>query len=208
MYLYERACRKFRHNKIMWKEYLEYLVKTKSMQKLNKVVSNAVLIHPDVLDFWLIGVYSELDMKGNLFSSRNLMLQALRVNENSSKFYTAYLRFEVRFLEKLMQRRDILAGPKAQEKGLDFIDESDGDNDKDGQQGEIKPGEEENLVKIVVSNLVRKFGKDAILLKEAKKILKSSKHITSETLMIISKAYDELKTQDPLSVLNQVYEGV
>ena len=67
-------------------------------------------MHPDTLDFWLIGAYSELDMKGNLFSSRNLMRQALRVNENEPKFYTEYLKFEVKFLDKLMQRREILNG--------------------------------------------------------------------------------------------------
>ena len=31
MHLYDRACRKFRQNKILWKEYLEFLVKTKSI---------------------------------------------------------------------------------------------------------------------------------------------------------------------------------
>jgi U3 small nucleolar RNA-associated protein 6 len=73
-YLYDRACRKFKMNKIIWKEYLHVLVKCKSIQKLNVVVSKAVQIHPDELQFWLVGIYCELDMKGNLFSSRNLML--------------------------------------------------------------------------------------------------------------------------------------
>ena len=39
MHLYDRACRKFKQNKILWKEYLEYLVRTRSLQKLNRVVS-------------------------------------------------------------------------------------------------------------------------------------------------------------------------
>ena len=42
MHLYDRACRKYKQNKILWKEYLEYLVRTKSFQKLNRVVSQAV----------------------------------------------------------------------------------------------------------------------------------------------------------------------
>lgn len=105
MHLYDRACRKFKQNKLLWKEYLEYLVRTKSLQKLNRTVANALLTHPGHLDFWLIAAYSELDMRGNLFSSRNLMLQALRANEDSSEFQLAYLAFEVKFLGKLMQRR-------------------------------------------------------------------------------------------------------
>ena len=61
-----------------------------------------MLAHPDTLDFWLIGAYAELDLKGNLFSSRNLMMQALRANQDSAEFHTAYLAFEVKFLNKLM----------------------------------------------------------------------------------------------------------
>ena len=139
MHLYDRACRKFKQNKMLWKEYLEFLVRTKSLQKLNRTVANALLIHPGTLDFWQIAAYAELDLKGNLFSSRNLMLQALRANDDSPKFHTAYLAFEVKFLSKLMQRRQILAGHKQlNEKGeliaaansgdnLEFIDEDDED---------------------------------------------------------------------------------
>ena len=74
MHLYDRVCRKFKQNKQVWKEYLEFLVRTKSLQKLNRIVGNALLAHPDTLEFWLIGAYAELDLKGNLFSSRNLMM--------------------------------------------------------------------------------------------------------------------------------------
>ena len=73
-------------------------------------------------------------MKGNLFSSRNLMRQALRVNANVPKFYTEYLKFEVKFLDKLMQRREILNGQsqigndgniREKEKELEFIDDEE-----------------------------------------------------------------------------------
>ena len=110
--LYDRACRKFKQNKALWKEYLEFLAKARCLQKLNQVAANAVLVHPDALDFWLVGVYAELDLKGNLFSARNLMLQALRLNDQKPAFALAYLRFEVKFLDKLMLRRQLLAGDK------------------------------------------------------------------------------------------------
>ena len=74
IYLYDRACRKFRQNICLWKEYLCFLLKTRSMQKLNRVLATVVQLHTTVLDFWLISVYTELEIKGNLFSSRNLML--------------------------------------------------------------------------------------------------------------------------------------
>ena len=42
MYLYDRSTRKFKQNISLWKEYLQYLVLTKSYQKLNRVLSTAV----------------------------------------------------------------------------------------------------------------------------------------------------------------------
>ena len=74
-----------------------------------------------MLDFWLIGVYTELDIKGNLFSGRKLMLQAIRNNPQNSSFYIEYFRFEVRFFEKVKQRIMILNG--SNDKAIDFIDE-------------------------------------------------------------------------------------
>jgi hypothetical protein len=74
MYLYDRSVRKFKLNTALWKEYMEYLVQEKSLNKLNRVVSTALSFHPNIIDFWLIGVYTEMDLKGNLFSSRKLML--------------------------------------------------------------------------------------------------------------------------------------
>lgn len=110
MNLYDRATRKFKHNIALWKEYLEYLVKKKSYQKLNRVLSKCLQTHPTVLDFWLIGVYTELDIKGNLFSGRKLMLQGLRNNQANPRFYIEYFRFEVAFFDKVQERISILNG--------------------------------------------------------------------------------------------------
>ena len=96
--MYDRACRKFRHNLPLWKEYLGFLCRSKATQKLNRVIARIVQLHPQVLDFWLVGVYVELDMKGNVMSSRNLMLQAIRNNEGKPIFYCEYFRFEMNLL--------------------------------------------------------------------------------------------------------------
>lgn len=82
-----------------------------------------------MLDFWLIGVYTELDIKGNLFSGRKLMLQAIRNNSENPNFYIEYFRFEVRFFEKVKQRIMILNG--ADDKKLDFIMEDGEDDNKE-----------------------------------------------------------------------------
>jgi len=104
------------------KEYLYFLCKTRSVQKLNRVLSRAVEIHPNVLDFWLVGVYVEMDMKGNMLSSRRLMLQALRNNDSNPHFFVEYFLFELRYLAKVRERRAILRGEPT-DGGLEFVDQ-------------------------------------------------------------------------------------
>ena len=71
----------------------------------------------------MIGVYTELDIKGNLFSGRKLMLQAIRNNPLNPSYYVEYFRFEVTFFEKVKERINILNGD--QDKKIDFIVEEE-----------------------------------------------------------------------------------
>ena len=145
MHLYSRACRKYRQNKFIKLEYLQYLLSTDSMQMLNKVLAECLQVMPQEVEFWQIGAYAELDVKGNMFSGRQLMLQGLRQNEDSSKFHLEYLRFEIKTFDKVMKRREVLLGDK-----LNFVEDSD-------IEGETKRGDEANLVKIVFKQLAAKY---------------------------------------------------
>ena len=87
---------------------------------------------------------------------------------------------------------------------LAFIDGDDDEELKD-IEGEIKHGEEANLVKIVMSNLVEKYQSDAQVLKQAKSILKKSEKVPAETVQQVSDAYRRLKEQDYSAVLEQLY---
>ena len=49
-------------------------------------------------------------------------------------------------------------------------------------EGEIKSGEEANIVKIVAKNLIAKYPDNASLLKEAKALLKTCAHVPEETI--------------------------
>jgi hypothetical protein len=79
-------------------------------------------MHPTVVDFWIVGAYVELDLKGNLFASRKLMLQGIRNNEKNPMFYVEYFRFETALLAKIIERRDILKGG-AEGAKLNFIED-------------------------------------------------------------------------------------
>lgn len=88
------------------------------------------------------------------------------MNEDDARFNLEYLRFEVKYFDKLMLRREVLSQGQ-----VDFV------NNCEEVEGETKRGEEANIVKIVWDNLKKKFADDVVVLREAKQILKQSKYL-------------------------------
>eukprot|EP00347_Sterkiella_histriomuscorum_P012065 403370024 len=216
MYLYDRAVRKFKENIALQKEYMQYLVESRSFQKLNRVLARSVQIHPHNLDFWLIGVYTELDMRGNLFSSRKLMLQAIRNNPNSAQFYVEYFKYELKFYEKIQQRIQILNGGDEEkqkledEKKIDFImDEEDEevkselsinqgndiekDLDAEKAREDGKHSGSSRLVEIVFDNINEQFGEQIHILKQCKDTAMSSDFLDQQLKDKIKAIYLEKK---------------
>ena len=88
------------------------------------------------------------------------------MNEDDARFNLEYLRFEVKYFDKLMLRREVLSQGQ-----VDFV------NNCEEVEGETKQGEEANIVRIVWDNLKKKFADDVVVLREAKQILKQSKYL-------------------------------
>lgn len=55
-------------------------------------------------------------------------------------------------------------------------------------EGETKKGEEANFVKIVFGNLVKKFGADLLVLRDAKRSLKANKYLRKSAPGLIDEA--------------------
>eukprot|EP00345_Euplotes_harpa_P014206 CAMPEP_0168347674 /NCGR_PEP_ID=MMETSP0213-20121227/19173_1 /TAXON_ID=151035 /ORGANISM="Euplotes harpa, Strain FSP1.4" /LENGTH=266 /DNA_ID=CAMNT_0008356893 /DNA_START=227 /DNA_END=1027 /DNA_ORIENTATION=- len=102
--LYERMTRRYRQDACLVKEFLHYLLSTRSLGKFNRVMARSLHIHPNVIDFWLIAVYCEFDMRGSMQASRNILLQGIRRNPDVPEFYFEYLKFEL----KLYTRKKLL----------------------------------------------------------------------------------------------------
>lgn len=138
-----------------------------------------------------------------MFSSRQLMMQGLRVNESNSDFHVAYLQFELRYFDKVMMRREVLnSGSKA----IDFVNE---DVQMQMPDGETQRGDEANFVKIVWQNLLAKFSSDILVLKKAKACLKQSKYLRQSAPEVIdsaSEAVRQLKRKESaqLELINQI----
>ena len=71
-------------------------------------MARSLHIHPNILDFWLIAVYCEFDIRGSMQAARNILLQGIRRNPDESEFYFEYLKFELRVLKKLHTRKKLL----------------------------------------------------------------------------------------------------
>ena len=98
------------------------------------------------------------------------MLQGLRVNDDVPAFHLEYLRFELKYFDKIMARKEILTQPSK----VDFIDHDVGQDDKPTEQ---KEGEEANLVRIAWANLKERFGSDVLLMRKARDVMVASAYL-------------------------------
>lgn len=87
-------------------------------------MARSLHVHPNVLDFWLIAVYCEFDLRGSMQASRRILLQGIRRNPGMPEFYFEYLKFELRVLQKLYTRKKLLETNEAM-KGIEDVTESE-----------------------------------------------------------------------------------
>jgi hypothetical protein len=57
----------------------------------------------------------------------------------------------------------------------------------------VRPGEESNIVKIVVANLLEKFPENVLVLKEVLCVLSASQYVDESVITQIKQAYTNLK---------------
>lgn len=194
IHLYQRACRKYKHNLPLAKEYVHFLFQAKAGQKLGRVISELMQMHPQVVDFWLVAAYNEMEIKGNLFAGRKLLLQGLRNNENSVLLHVEYLRFEIELMRKLKERRQVLTG--GLDKKLDFVD-------MEQQKVEEKEGEDNNelieasnqIIKIAFDSVTKKFPGKLRLFAHIWKDLVKKSSCSDDFKQHVNKQYDGKKTE-------------
>lgn len=78
------------------------------------------------------------------------------MNDTDWRFHIEHLRFEVKYFDKVMLRREVL-----QKGQVDFVNDCE-------VEGETKRGEEANIVQIVWQNIMKRFTDNVVVLKEGK----------------------------------------
>lgn len=84
---------KFKYNVDLWKQYLDFCIKTKSKNQFYKALSNALRFLPFCEDLWLIGVYYEIEVGLNLWKARKIFIKALRSNSTKVNLWLEMFKF-------------------------------------------------------------------------------------------------------------------
>jgi len=63
----------------------------------------------DFVDFWKIAAYNEFENNSNALAARSLFQKCLRLNSNELEAHLEYFIFELKFVEKIVLRRNLLA---------------------------------------------------------------------------------------------------
>jgi len=89
------ACRKFKGDKRMWYQHLDFCLRSGSTKVMSAVVTKALRLHPREVHFWLLAADRELKL-GHITSARTLLVRGLRFAPKAAKLWGEFLRLEVR----------------------------------------------------------------------------------------------------------------
>lgn len=123
-------------------EFFNFLIRNKCNNLLNKEIGVCLSNHPQVLDFWKIAAYNEYENNLNAFVARNIFQKCIRMNKNNINAYLEYFIFEIKFIEKILERRKILTKSKEEEEKLKFV------NDVNEKEDKMTENEKEVIAKI------------------------------------------------------------
>lgn len=116
VYLFKKCLAKFKKDDSIWLEFFNFLIKHKCTNILNKEIGQCLANHPNNLTFWKIAAYNEYENNLNTFVARNLFQKCLRMNKDNLQAYLDYFYFEIKFVEKILERRKILASNQEEDK--------------------------------------------------------------------------------------------
>lgn len=113
--LYQRCLIKFEKDQQLWLDFFQFLIKNKCNDVLNKTLGKSLTKFPRNLLFWKIAGYNEFENNFNTSTARKLFLKCIRLNPILDA-YIMYFVYEIKFAEKISERRNILGEGKKEEK--------------------------------------------------------------------------------------------
>ncbi|CCE65172.1 hypothetical protein TPHA_0K00380 [Tetrapisispora phaffii CBS 4417] len=146
MFIYQRGCNKFPSDLKFWSLYLNFL-KTRgnqtSYKKIHSVYNELIRLHPNNIDVWISCAKYEYEVHANFKSCRVVFQNALRFNADQPKLWHEYIKFELNFITKLINRRKVMGLINEREQELDMLnEEQEKNNDSDdGENSDVESNE-------------------------------------------------------------------
>ena len=109
VFLYKKCLTKFKKDEDIWIEFFNFLIKHKCHNVLNREIGHCLVNHPYNLDFWRIAAYNEFENNSNFLASRNIFQKCLRINKNNFEAHLDYFVYELKFVQKIVERRQFLS---------------------------------------------------------------------------------------------------
>ncbi len=109
VYLFKKCLIKFKKDESIWMEFFNFLIKHKCHNIINREIGSCLVNNPYNLDFWRIAAYNELENNSNFLSARNIFQKCLRLNKKNYEAHLDYFIFELKFVQKIVERRTMLS---------------------------------------------------------------------------------------------------
>eukprot|EP01138_Halocafeteria_seosinensis_P009590 gb/GECG01009800.1/.p1 GENE.gb/GECG01009800.1/~~gb/GECG01009800.1/.p1 ORF type:complete len:783 (+),score=104.37 gb/GECG01009800.1/:1-2349(+) len=107
-FIFDRALRRFRYDLDLWKQWIEFSLRTNSSKALQKIFPRALRLLPHCEKLWLQAASWEFDVNHNISGARHFMQRALRFNSVSKDLWLHYFKLELLYIRRLQARRMLL----------------------------------------------------------------------------------------------------
>ena len=184
--LFKKCLIKFGNNEKIWMEYFNFLINNKCINILNKEIGKCLMQHPTNINFWKIAVYNEFENNLNNLRARKLMQGCIRMNNKDLNAYLEYFTFEIKFAEKICERKNIIKGNNNENNKLKIVQDiiKDDNNeeeklktiddiiDKDyNGNNNLNIENKDEIANLVIPDLILKNAFENIKLKNKKDII-------------------------------------
>lgn len=136
VFIFQRGCNKFPKELKFWSLYLNYLKtqgKGTSYRKIHQVYNQLLKLHPANVDIWISCAKYEYETHANFKSCRTLFQNSLRFNPDVPKLWFEYVKFELNFIEKLINRRKVMKLISEREQEMDMLTQQRSKNEQEGE---------------------------------------------------------------------------
>ena len=144
-FIYQRGTNKFPQDLKFWAMYLNFLKSrgvSTSYKKIHSVYNTLLKLHPNNVDIWISCAKYEYEKHANFKSCRSVFQNGLRFNPDVPKLWFEYIKFELNFITKLINRRKVMNLINEREQELDMLNEAKekgaNDEDEDEENSGIK----------------------------------------------------------------------